>query len=139
MKKLLFILICALAGNVYGQRLLPDQQAQAQQQQKRLSPKSEMALRKLTMAEMALKTLYIDTLDESKLTDEIANALLDQRRQMEAEKLEMETFYTDRFRTVLPVQKVLRLHRLEKQFMRDVMSDGRHHSDRRQAPQREKR
>ncbi|MBQ7985613.1 MAG: hypothetical protein IJ250_08285 [Bacteroidales bacterium] len=78
-------------------------------------------------------------LDENKLTDEMANALLDQRRQMEAEKLEMETFYTDRFRTVLPVQKVLRLHRLEKQFMRDVMSDGRHHLDRRQAPQREKR
>ncbi len=76
MKKLLFILICALAGNVYGQRLLPDQQAQAQQQQKRLSPKSEMALRKLTMAEMALKTLYIDTLDESKLTDAAIKGML---------------------------------------------------------------
>ena len=47
-------------------------------QHERLSPKAEMALRKLTMAELALKTLYIDTLDESKLTDAAIKGMLSQ-------------------------------------------------------------
>lgn len=66
MKKTLFIfllLISALSNNAYSQ---PE----------RLSPKTEMALRKLTMAEVALKALYIDSLDADKLTDSAIKGML---------------------------------------------------------------
>ncbi len=78
MKHILYILLLALASTTYAQKLLPEQEREREQQaqSRRLSPKTEMALRKLTMAEMALKTLYIDTLDETKLTDAAIKGML---------------------------------------------------------------
>lgn len=66
MKKIIlsFILLCILFCPTWAQE--------------RLSPSMEMALRKVTMAEMALKSLYIDTLNESKLTDEAIKGMLSQ-------------------------------------------------------------
>ena len=77
MKGIVYILIFAVASAAQAQRLLPDQQREQQREQrKHLSPKTEMALRKLTLAEMALTSIYIDTLDENKLTDAAIKGML---------------------------------------------------------------
>ena len=80
MKNIFLVLFFVMGSVAYGQQLLPDQMGQSRpqprQQTKRLSPQEEMALRKLTMAEMALKTLYIDTLDAGKLTDAAIKGML---------------------------------------------------------------
>ena len=77
MKGIVYILIFAVASAAQAQRLLPDQQGEQQREQrKHLSPKTEMALRKLTLAEMALTSIYIDTLDENKLTDAAIKGML---------------------------------------------------------------
>ena len=77
MKGIVYILIFAVASAAQAQPLLPDQQREQQREQrKHLSPKTEMALRKLTLAEMALTSIYIDTLDENKLTDAAIKGML---------------------------------------------------------------
>ena len=77
MKRIAYILLFAVASVAQAQRLLPDQQREQQKEQrKHLSPKTEMALRKLTLAEMALSSIYIDTLDENKLTDAAIKGML---------------------------------------------------------------
>ena len=66
MKKTLFISLLLFSAFCNGTYSQPE----------RLSPKTEMALRKLTMAEVALKALYIDSLDADKLTDSAIKGML---------------------------------------------------------------
>ncbi|MBO6118041.1 MAG: hypothetical protein J6P44_05800 [Bacteroidales bacterium] len=63
-------------------------------------------------------------LDEELLTDEQAMQLNSQRMITERQLLEVEEKYTAEFNKVLSPQKVLKLNRLEKQFMREIMSKG---------------
>ena len=78
MKKTLLILL--LTALCWGQ-------TSAQNSINHLSTSMEMALRKLNMAEMALKALYIDTLNENKLTDAAIRGMLSE--------LDPHTSYTD--------------------------------------------
>lgn len=67
MKKTLLILLLSLSSSFYNG---------VYSQSERLTPQTEMALRKLTMAEVALKALYIDSLDANKLTDAAIKGML---------------------------------------------------------------
>ncbi|MBQ0080257.1 MAG: S41 family peptidase [Alistipes sp.] len=76
MKQIIILLTLMLCSSIYAQRQLPQQQQRQAPPQERLSAKAEQNLRKLTMAEMALKALYIDSLDEAKLTDAAIKGML---------------------------------------------------------------
>lgn len=66
--------------------------------------------------------------DEDKLSEDVAKQLIKQRVEMENALLLVKKKYSKEFEKVLPPQKVLKLHRLEKKFMREVMSK---HDDKR--------
>ena len=68
-----------------------------------------------------------EPVEECKLSDDVARQLIQQRIEMENALLLVEKKYSKEFEKVLPPQKVLKLHRLEKKFMREMMSkhDGK--------------
>ncbi|MGP1515125.1 MAG: hypothetical protein ACTTJH_04130 [Bacteroidales bacterium] len=64
-----------------------------------------------------------EVIEEDILEDDIAIILIEQRINMEKHLLEIENQFTQNLLKVLPAQKVLKLHRLEKQFIRQFMKE----------------
>lgn len=60
--------------------------------------------------------------DEEQLSNEVATKLIEQCNKTERALLEIKERYSKEFTNVLPAQKVLKLNRLEKQFMRKIMN-----------------
>lgn len=66
-------------------------------------------------------------MNEDSLTNSQAQELINHRILSERKLLQIQEEYFLKFESVLPVQKVLKLDRLEKQFMRKVMQrDNKH-------------
>ncbi len=71
-----------------------------------------------------------ERVEEDKLEDNVATQLIEERLKTEKRLLEIDEMYTHRFKEVLPIQKVLKLNRLEKKFMREVMTQNERENSR---------
>ena len=65
-----------------------------------------------------------ERVDEDKLEENVAKQLIEERMRTERQLLDIDEKYYSRFMEILPAQKVLKLNRLEKKFMREVMSQN---------------
>ena len=71
-----------------------------------------------------------ERMDEDLLPENVALQLIEQRRMTERQLQDIEEKYSRDFVRILSPQKALKLHRLEKQFMRDVMSNSQGEKER---------
>ncbi len=60
--------------------------------------------------------------NNAKLTDAEATRLLDKLKQLHRQKARLFTTYSDKFKTVLPVQKVVKLYAVEKEIRRILLN-----------------
>jgi len=55
------------------------------------------------------------------LSDEELEKLLNQRFDLEEQELQLKRKYFQKFKTALPIRKVARLHRVEREFKKEVL------------------
>ncbi len=71
------------------------------------------------------------------LTEQEANALLDQQMRLREKETALNREYTDRFRKILPATKVLKLQHAEGKFRRQLVNEVKDRRNRKERPSKQ--